>query len=118
MFYSDSNKHISQRQKGWYYYEKEAVIGRACRLILFTAACAGACPAAVEEAIRRRGSMKGDVKGDGKSDITDATLIRMNAAKLTAFSEVQSETADINGDDKVDVSDASLVQRLAAKLFY
>lgn len=58
----------------------------------------------------------GDVNFDGKVDITDATLVQMNAAHIYSFTSIQETLADMNEDFKADITDATLIQMQAAGL--
>lgn len=58
----------------------------------------------------------GDVNNDKKSDITDATLIQMHAAKIAPLGDEAAKAADVDSNGKIDITDATLVQMKAAGL--
>ena len=60
--------------------------------------------------------MVGDVSGDARVDVTDATLIQMNAAEVIELTGRQQRAADVNHDGKIDVTDATTIQLYAAEL--
>ena len=60
--------------------------------------------------------MVGDVSGDARVDVTDATLIQMNAAEVSELTGRQQRAADVNHDGKIDVTDATTIQLYAAEL--